>query len=1164
MKMTDTLTTPDLTERSCALDTAQSFIVQAPAGSGKTSLLIQRYLKLLACVDAPEEIVAITFTRKAAAEMRARILTALEAGRKAVIDREITSYEKLNYDLAQSALHCDQRAGWHILDNPERLRIQTIDSFCAALTRQMPILTKFGAQPEIIEDAADFYREAARSTLKMIEHDHAIAHDVERLLEYLDNDAARIETLLAEMLAKRDHWLRHTHGRTREELEAALQNSRGDAVRHVSQSLPAIDSNELLELLHYAAANLIAAGKSSQIICCEQLETLTAAHVEHWCGIAELLLTRSGDWRADISLKVGFPPGNNKIEKEAAKAWKNRLKALIDSLSAEETFQQALQMMRRLPPPDYSDKQWEILGAITRLLPYAVAQLKVVFQIYGKVDFSEIAQRALWALGDPESPTDLALALDYRIKHIMIDEFQDTSISQFKLLEKLVAGWNAGDGRSLFVVGDPMQSIYRFREAEVGLFLKARSMGVGDIVLQPITLRANFRSQQGIIDWVNEAFARIMPAREDFATGAVAYTGSQATHPALAGKAVEIHPFFDRDDIAEAQRIVEIIAQTRRDYPTDTIAILVRNRSHLKEIVPVIKNAGFRFHAVDIDLLRHKPAVHDLLILTRALINLADDIAWFSVLRAPWCGLLLADITMLASIRQKDSESGGIARKMTLWESIIDEQYWEGISIDAAARLRKLREILQPCINFRQRQPLRLTVEAAWQALGGPACIDAATQEEDPAASGLKDAEIYLDFLESQEEAGEVRDLAIFEKRLSNLYASPDFDAVDTLQIMTIHKAKGLEFDTVIVPGLGRKPRGSSKQLLRWMEQPHSESLDNENILMADLLLAPIQETGAPNDPIYTWMEGLDQNKQQLEADRLLYVAATRAKKFLHLMGHVDVAEDSDGSKPIIKEPGAGSLLNRLWPVVQPVYSQKVKNDDLLRESSSENQNNQASGEITSNTGDYYRCLRSDWLLPPAPDSVFWEKRFNNQPVQEEIEFSWAGELARHAGNVVHRWLQQIAEDRMQGWNNARIRAMRDQLKQNLLASGMSGDDKEFTLAVERVMSALNNAIIDPRGQWILGPQQFAQNELKITGIINSLPMNVVIDRTFCDPDGNRWIIDYKTSSHEGSNKEAFLDREQTRYQYQLQCYAKLLQQMDPRPVRLGLYFPLIGGWREW
>lgn len=1162
--MTDSLIIPDLTERNRALDPAQSFIVQAPAGSGKTSLLIQRYLKLLACVDAPEEIVAITFTRKAAAEMRARILTALEAGRRATAGSEISNYEKLNYDLAHTALQCDQRAGWHILDNPERLRIQTIDSFCAALTRQMPILTKFGAQPEIIEDAADFYREAARSTLKMIEQNHAIAHDVERLLEYLDNDVARIETLLAEMLAKRDHWLRHTHGRTRDELEAALQNSRGDAVRYVFQSLPAIVSTELLELLRYAAANLIVAGKSSRIVCCEQLGTLTAAHVEHWCGIAELLLTGSGSWRKRFSQDEGFPPGNNKVEKEAAKAWKNRLKALIDSLSSEETFQQALQMMRRLPPPNYSDKQWEILGAITRLLPYAVAQLKVVFQIYGKVDFSEIAQRALVALGDPESPTDLALALDYRIKHIMIDEFQDTSISQFKLLEKLVAGWDAGDGRSLFVVGDPMQSIYRFREAEVGLFLKARSMGVGNIVLQPITLRTNFRSQQGIIDWVNEAFERIMPAREDFATGAVAYARSQATHPVLAGKAVKIHPFFARDDIAEAQRIVEIIAQTRRDYPPDTIAILVRNRSHLNEIVPVIKRAGLRFHAVDIDLLRHKPAVQDLLILTRALINLADDIAWFSVLRASWCGLLLGDITKLASSRQKKSDSDGSARDMTLWESISEEKYWQGISTDAATRLRKLREILQPCIDFRQRQSLRLTVEAAWQALGGPACIDTVAQGKVIAASGLQDAAMYLDFLENEEEAGDIRDLAIFEKRLSNLYASPDFDADDGLQIMTIHKAKGLEFDMVIVPGLGRKPRGGSKQLLRWMEQPHNESLDIENILMADLLLAPIQETGTHNDPIYTWMEGLDQNKQQLEADRLLYVAATRAKKFLHLMGHVDVTEDSDGSKTIIKEPVAGSLLNRLWPVVQPVYGEKVRNGDLLVESFFKNQNNQASGENINNTSDYYLRLRSDWLMPPAPDSVSWQKQFNNQPVQDEIEFSWASEMARHVGNVVHRWLQQIAEDRMKGWNSAFIRAMRDQLKHNLLASGMSGDDKEFTLAVKRVMSALNNAITDQRGQWILGPQQFAQNELKITGIINSLPMNVVIDRTFCDPDGNRWIIDYKTSSHEGSNREAFLDREQTRYQYQLQCYAKLMQQMDPRPIRLGIYFPLIGGWREW
>lgn len=1146
--MSDMVPIPDANERYRALDPTQSFIVQAPAGSGKTALLIQRYLRLLACVDAPEEIVAITFTRKAAAEMRARVLAALEI-EKQPADNE-TAHEKLNRELSLAVLQRDRQAGWHIAENPERLRIQTIDSLCAALTRQMPMLSKFGAQPETAEDAADFYLEAARATLELVEQDHAIAHDVEQLLEHLDNDMARIEALLAEMLAKRDHWLRHLHGRNREELEASLQNSRRSALQFVFRSFPEAMHNELLKLLRYAAANLVAESKSSAITFCEHLETVSEADIAHWHGIAELLLTKEGDWRKRISVKEGFPSGNTKTEKDAARTWKNRLEILIDSLSPEDALRQALHELRQLPPPCYSDKQWEILGAITLLLPYAVAQLKVIFQVNGKVDFSEVSQRALLALGDPEAPTDLALALDYRIRHLMIDEFQDTSISQFKLIEKLVAGWEAGDERSLFAVGDPMQSIYRFREAEVGLFLRARNTGIGQLVLQPITLSANFRSQQGIIDWVNTAFTQIMPDREDVVTGAVAYTPSIATHSMLAGDAVKVHPLLERNDTEEARQLVEIITQTQRDDPTGTIAILVRNRSHLSEIVAQIKAAGLRFRAIDIELLHHKPVVQDLLTLTRALINPADRLAWLALLRAPWCGLLLSDIDALISIE--------ITKETIVWELMCDESQWHAVSADAKIRIQRVREILKLCMDHRQRQSLRTTVEAVWQALGGPGCTKSVVTDHNHIENNQNDAEIFLDYLEHQEIAGDIQDLARFEAGLSALYALPDLNADDTLQIMTIHKAKGLEFDTVIVPGLGRAPRNSDKWLLKWMEQPNNEAVDGEKQSTVDLLLAPIQETGTEKDPIYRWLETLDRSKAQFEADRLLYVAVTRAKKFLHLLGHVGLESD----KNIPKKPMIDSLLYRLWTVVQPIFSDAAEHHNAPGNCQSEDNAGEVAIRNINNQGIYR--LRAEWELPDAPKSMAWKESYDSQQIHEEIEFSWVSEMARHVGNVVHRWLQQIAEDEMNDWNVARIQTMHYQFRQNLLADGMSGSGKEMEHAIERITRALTNALHDKRGQWILGHQQLAQNELKITGTVDNVPMSWVIDRTFCDSDGIRWVIDYKTSSHEGADIQGFLDREQDRYHRQLNYYAKLMQQLDARPIKLGIYFPLICGWREW
>jgi len=175
---------------------------------------------------------------------------------------------------------------------------------------------------------------------------------------------------------------------------------------------------------------------------------------------------------------------------------KQRMTALLDSLRGHEAFETALAELPLLPPPTYDEASWEVVESLSEVLMLAVAELKLEFTRRGEADFTEIAQGASRALGTAESPTDLALHLDYRIRHLLVDEFQDTSVSQHELLAKLTAGWQAGDGRTLFVVGDPMQSIYRFRQAEVGLYLRARHEGIGNVRLTPLALTVNFRSQQ--------------------------------------------------------------------------------------------------------------------------------------------------------------------------------------------------------------------------------------------------------------------------------------------------------------------------------------------------------------------------------------------------------------------------------------------------------------------------------------------------------------------------------------------------------------------------------------------------------------------------------------------------------------------------------------------
>jgi ATP-dependent exoDNAse (exonuclease V) beta subunit len=800
-------------------------------------------------------------------------------------------------------------------------------------------------------------------------------------------------------------------------------------------------------------------------------------------------------------------------------------------LRGHDAFRITLAEMRELPPGEYRDDQWEVLGAIMRLLPRAAGQLKLVFQARGQVDFTEVAQGALLALGGTETPSDLALALDYRIRHLLVDEFQDTSISQYELIAKLTTGWEPGDGRTVFAVGDPMQSIYRFREAEVGLFLRARAAGIGDLALEAISLSANFRSQSGIVEWVNDIFPRVMPEREDVAAGSVPYTASVATLGALPGAAVTVHPFFNGDHAGEAGRVAELAAHARRENTDAIVAILVRNRGHLREIVPRLKDAGLRFRAIEIEQLGHRPVVQDLLALTRALSHPADRLAWLAVLRAPWCGLTLADLDALA-----EGDAG-----RTVWELMNDERRVAALSADGRERLARARAVLQSCLDEHCRGSLRERVAGAWFALSGPACVEDATD--------LEDAEIYFEYLGTHEEAGEIGDRVAFEDGLAELYALPDLQADERLQIMTIHKAKGLEFDTVIVPGLGRPPRGEDARLFLWMEQP--DEMRGE----AALLLAPIQEAGAEDDPIYNWLQKLDDEKERFEAGRLLYVAATRAREHLHLLGTVRLGADDDGA-PQVRAPHARTLLYQLWPMVQGIFEEAAARlSESLRAPAEE--------EVEENTIDQsLRRIASGWRAPAPPPRVAWSPPPEPARARDEIEFSWVGEAARHVGSVVHRWLQRIADDGLAGWDKKRVRALKKAFENELVACGLSAN--AVTEGAARVAAILERTLADERGRQLLGPHKDAQSELRLTGVGKEGIVNVIVDRTFVDADGTRWIVDYKTGTHEGADVEAFLDREQERYRKQLEQYAALMRGIDSRPIRLGLYFPLLGGWRDW
>ncbi|MBX2886004.1 MAG: UvrD-helicase domain-containing protein [Granulosicoccus sp.] len=1133
----------DAAIRAQALDPTNSYIVQAPAGSGKTELLTRRILTLLARVDQPEEILAITFTRKAASEMRQRVLKVLQQAqlqRSGLLTDACDAYQQEALDLAASVLDRDAEKKWHLLDDPARLALQTIDSLCAVMTRQMPVTSQFGAPLSVQEDASRLYQTAATRCIEDLLQTKEQGFDaLVMLLDHLDNNVDRLQLMLANMLARRDQWLRH-YGQagSRDGLEAALSEWVEERFDELGDRLPDTINDSVLPLLKHAARCDRALDMDTSSVEFERWDNMpppSIASATFWMAFADIVLTKSDTRRKTADRKGGFPTNAadaDEVGMSSAelKAHKNTFKALLDSLEGQDKFLSLLIEIRKLPVTGYSDAQWEVMEALIELLGLCVAQLQLVFATDTCVDFSEVSIRAGQALGDAQAPTDLALVMDYRLSHILIDEFQDTSISQFELFKKLVVGWEQGDGRTFFAVGDPMQSIYRFRNAEVSLFLRACDYGIGEIRLKPLQLTVNFRSRPGIVNWCNKTFSQIFPAQANPRTGAITYSPSQPFNADDPDAVCQVHGFLSPDWDAQAEKVVEVTQQCLANTEGN-IAILVRGKSVLPEIFTALQQQQIDYQAIDIETLGDRLIVRDLLSLSAAILHPRDRLHWLAVLRAPWCGLTLADLHALLA----DGKHHSVFALMT------DSSVVARLSDDGQRRIQRLVEVLLPAMARVDREPLVPWLEACWLQLGGPV----ASSKTDRAA-----ADACLHELAAIEADGLIRDFRYVNERLQKLYA-PAAEGDVRVQIMTIHKSKGLEFDTVLLPSLGRRARQDQTQLLNWFEYQSNEGQPR-------LLLAPVPETNADTKkdaPILRLVLEQQKHKAENELLRLLYVAATRARSRLHLFGNAPVKNAA------LSAPPRNTLLFPLWPEVRADFEALLDalepaDSDLAAEPDDSAVPDPLEPPLLLRipVDTPVMNMQDQWVRPGATAPEL--------PSDAPPDFDWASLDARHVGTVVHRQLQRFAQEGSDAWTVERVKESLGFYQQQLQALGVT--DAGLQSGAKRVSRALVNVIEDPQAQWLLSAQEDASSELKITGLVGDSLVNGVIDRTFVDEHGVRWIVDFKTGDHRGGKVEEFLDREQERYQSQLERYATIMQQIESRPVRLGLYFPLLRQFREW
>jgi ATP-dependent exoDNAse (exonuclease V) beta subunit len=765
---------------------------------------------------------------------------------------------------------------------------------------------------------------------------------------------------------------------------------------------------------------------------------------------------------------------------------------------------------------------------VAQVLILSAAELDGVFREQGAVDFPAISLAALRALGTEASPTDLSLRLDYRLQHILVDEFQDTSSAQLELIRLLTAGWQRDDGRSMFCVGDPMQSIYGFRQAEVRAFLELAEQGIGDVRFDVQRLRSNFRSVQPVVTWINACFSRLMPQIDDRDRGAIAFRESEAVMRSdKAEYGVELKGFASRS--AESASIAEMIGEAIARHPAWRIAVLVRAKSHAREIAAGLRARGIAFRAVDIEPLQDRAAVRDIIMLTCALLHLGDRIAWLAVLRAPWCGLTLADLLLIARAAP------------IVWDAIRDDAVMAQLSGDGRARCGRLRSTMEAAFAVRNDSSVARWIERTWLSMGGASCV--ASRQE------LKLAGACFARLRNLEEHG-LPDAADLPHSFADLYA--DYGEAGAVEIMTIHKAKGLEFDMIVLPALDRSVSRDRGQLLL-SHQFASSGRDG-------MVMAARPPVGAESDLLFEFLRYQARDAATLEAQRLLYVACTRAKWQLRLTATIGNGDESEEPAEESAEqdswiPRAGSLLAALWPVVGQEF---VAQSRRAPRTMDRIPHPAASGQAPR--GGPLQRLPANWsegqlLAPLAAQAVA------AQPVREEWPvFDWAGETARRVGSLVHAELQAMDLTRV----DARvIRAREGHFGRWLALHGVPAELLHASAA--RVTEALLAVIEDPRGRWILGSGYRDDfREYALSGQWQGETWRVVFDRSFIDAAGVRWVIDYKTSQHLGSGVEEFLDREVLRYTPQLQRYARLATKLGPEPVRLGLYFPLMRAWREW
>lgn len=1048
-----------------ACDPARSVAVEACAGAGKTWMLVSRMLRALLDGCAPHEILAITFTKKAAGEMRQRLQEWLEQFSHKPLEELTTELiaRGISPQGARDKREVLQNLYRQLLEAGRPVQIRTFHSWFAALlgTAPLALLQQQGlpAHFELLEDDAEAVREVWPPFLQTVAESASLRADYEAVVAR--HGRSQTHKALAAALAKRVEFDLADEAGVVDASVPPFQQAYPELAA-LTEPAEALQTESVLQRWRSRASALGAeSNKTPQKAADAIIEALSCPDL---------------DQRLDMLRKAMFVAKEDRLSKN--------LEKFPAAQEAEPELQRLLTARRQ-------HEAWQHQQRMARLARCLIAQFAAVKQQHGWVDMNDVERTALVMLADPVLSGCVQERLDARIRHLLVDEFQDTNPLQWQALHAWLAGYAGSGGGSaapsVFIVGDPKQSIYRFRRAEPQVFIAAQAFvrdGLGGDLLSCDHTR---RNAQGVIAAVNAVMGQAQAQQETSGfrghTTESKHTGQLLRLPAIID-ADDDSPGAVRDPLAwrdslteprheaeETQRMREctqaaawVAAQIASGTPPKEVLVLARKRDRLASMQDALRALHLPCVQPEKADLFDAPEVQDMVALLDVLVSPTHDLSLARALKSPLFGLGDDALVALAVLRRQPEHAG------SSWFDLLSKnelsgydhqevgavltqyQAWVG-TLPPHDALHAIYEHGDVLARFAAAAPVtqRQTVQANLRAL-----LSAALQHD-----GGRYLTPYA-FVRAMKKGG-VR--------------APGRADAQAIRLLTVHGAKGLEADCVLLLDTDTRPQKAETMgvLVDW---PGEQAVPSAFVFLAS-------ESNPPPSAVDAL--AAEQQARSREELNMLYVAMTRAKHCLAL------------SSVLPSNSAPGSWWNRLAPLVSEVDVGAAPAP--------------AAG-VDASSGTFTIAA-----LLPLPEALQSARTKPGAAVAADpsgvtpVAMPGDGDstpLSRQ-GDAMHQLLEQagvagapLADLRAHGWPAARLARL--------------AADRDITPAAAEQAARMAQGILAGEGAWAWEPTliQTAINEAPLHYQGQSLRIDRLVLRRAAqveDAAAGWWVLDYKSAT---------------------------------------------------